>query len=57
MLLTDSRNDIENEVTEQYPRISPSVGVIDVQWYEEFVANLVLAVTTCGGIIWIVQVS
>lgn len=37
--LTDGRDDIEDEVTEQYPRISPSVGVLDVQWLEELITN------------------
>ena len=43
--LTNGRQDIEDEVTEQYPRISPPVVVLDVQRLEELITDFVLAVT------------
>jgi hypothetical protein len=52
----DSSNEIEDEKTEINAYVPPAVREFDVEWQEELVTNLILAVPTPRGIIRVVKV-
>ena len=57
MILTDSNNHVENEVSEEDPNISPPFVVADIQRYKELISNLILTILARTRRIWVIQVS
>ena len=54
--LTNGSREVEDRVSEQNPDIPPPVVVADVEGLEELVADGVLAVAACRGVVRVVDV-